>query len=135
MADFRVGSGPFFDKGIDSITYKTSESLQGLPDPQELSPTDNVQRPLLEQLLALPGIDAFLDDLVKPDFDDRDLLLPTRFREVMDDAMASLKQAAQDRQSSDPDAAKGLSRAIRLLNDEVSLRDLLQMYRSALYQG
>jgi type III secretion protein X len=53
----------------------------------------------------------------------------------MESTRSLLGHAAQERQSTDPDAAKALNRAVRLLNEEVALRDLLAMYRSVLYQG
>lgn len=135
MSDFRIGSGPFFDRGIDSITFQGGEALQGLPPQHELTPADRAERPQLEQLLALPNMDAFLEDSIRPELNDRDLLLPTHFRKALDGARGALMQAAQDRQEADPAAAKTLSRAVRLLGDEIGLHDLITMYRSALYQG
>lgn len=135
MSDFRIGSGPFFDRGIDSITFKSGEAVQGLPPPHELTPADHAERPRLEQLLALPGMDAFLEDAIRPDLDNRDLLLPTHFRQALDGARGAFAQVAKERQESDPDAARVLNRATRLLGEEASLRDLLAMYRSVLFQG
>lgn len=135
MSDFRVGSGPFFERGIDSITFKASESAKGLPDPHELAPSEQGVRPLLDQLLALPNIESFLDEATRPELEDRDLLLPGRFRQSMDRVIGALSQAADQLQGQDPDGVRLLNRASRLLCEEVALRDLLQMYRSVLYQG
>ena len=135
MPDFRIGSGPFFDRGIDRITFKSGETLQGLPPQRELTPADHAERPRLERLLALPQLDAFLDEAVRPELADRELLLPTRFRKALDGARGALAQAAQARQESDPAAARTLNRAVRLLGDEAGLHDLIAMYRSVLYQG
>ncbi len=135
MSDFRIGAGPFFERGIDSITFKGGEAAQGLPDQQELTPSDHVHRPQLDQLLALPNMASFLEDAIRPALEDRDLLMPGKFRQAMERAMVLIQQSAQELQQNDPEAAKMLNRAGRLLNDEVGLRDLLQMYRSVLYQG
>jgi type III secretion protein X len=135
MSDFRIGAGPFFDRGIDSVTYKGGEAIQGLPDQHELTPADHAQRPQLEVLLAQPNTDSFLEESIRPELNDRDLLLPGKFRQTMDGALITLRDAVQERQASNPDSAKEINRAVRLLNDEVGMRDLLQMYRSALYQG
>ena len=86
-------------------------------------------------MLAQPNTDSFLDDAICPQLEDRDLLLPGKFRQVLESTLGTLTQAAQDHHSANPDSAKALNRAVRLLNEEVGLRDLLQMYRSALYQG
>jgi type III secretion protein X len=135
MSDFRIGAGPFFDRGIDSVTYKGGEAIQGLPDQHELTPADHAQRPQLEVLLAQPNTDSFLEESIRPELNDRELLLPGKFRQTMDGALITLRDAVQERQASNPDSAKEINRAVRLLNDEVGMRDLLQMYRSALYQG
>lgn len=135
MSDFRVGSGPFFERGIDKITFKGTEVAQGLPDQRELTPADQALRPQLEQLLHQPNMESFLEDAIRPEFDDRDLLTPGNFRQAMDGALATFREAADKLQSGDPDAAKVLNRAGRLLGEEVNLRDLLQMYRSVLFQG
>lgn len=135
MSDFRIGAGPFFERGIDSITFKAGDIAQGLPEQRELSPADQAQRPQLDQLLALPNLEDFLEEAIRPDLGDRDLLMPARFRQALEGAIATIRQSAENAQSSDPDAAKILNRASRLLNEEVGLRDLLQMYRSVLYQG
>jgi type III secretion protein X len=135
MSDFRIGSGPFFERGIDSITFKGNDSAQVMPDQPELVPAEQGQRPQLEQLLSMPSLDAFLDDLIRPDIEDRELLMPQKFRQAMDGAMAEIGRQAQEMQSNDPETTKVLNRATRLLNEEVGLRDLLQMYRSVLFQG
>ncbi|HSV44214.1 MAG TPA: hypothetical protein VLJ58_00365 [Ramlibacter sp.] len=135
MSDFRIGSGPFFERGIDKITFKAGESLQGLPEQRELTPADHAQRPQLEQLLSMPNLETFLEEAIRPDFEDRDLLAPGKFRQAMDETMATIRQAAETMRNADPDGAKVLNRAGRLLGEEVNLRELLQMYRSVLYQG
>lgn len=135
MSDFRIGSGPFFDRGIDSITFKANEGAQGLPDLFDLVPAEQGQRPQLERLLSVHNLDALLDDAIRPDIDDRELLMPQKFRQTLDATLHHLRQAAEERQALDPDSTRVLNRAARLLNEEVGLRDLLQMYRSVLYQG
>jgi type III secretion protein X len=135
MSDMRIGSAAFFDKGIDSVTYKSGELAQPMPDQQLLTPAERAERPQLETLLAQPNTDSFLDDSICPQLDDRELLLPGKFRQVLESTLSTLTQAAQNHQSANADSTKALNRAVRLLNEEVGLRDLLQMYRSALYQG
>ncbi|HZY20500.1 MAG TPA: hypothetical protein VFE82_18670 [Ramlibacter sp.] len=135
MSDFRIGSGPFFDRGIDSITFRGSEGSQGLPGQQELVPAEQGQRPQLEQLLAMPNLDAFLEDAIRPEIGDRELLMPQRFRQTLDSALASLRDEAERLQASDPESARVLGRASRVIAEEQGLRDLVQMYRSVLYQG
>ena len=135
MSDIRLGNGLFFEKGIDSITFKGSEQVQGLPDLFELPPSGNVQPQMLDKMLALPNIDSYLDDCVRPELDDRELLLPVPFADALDRTRATLRKMAEERQAADPEAARELTRAERVLNDEHGLRDLLRMYRSSVFRG
>jgi type III secretion protein X len=135
MSDFRVGSGPFFDRGIDLVTTIAQQSVPTLPGQHELSPAGDAQLPGLDMLLSAPSMDSFLDDAIRPDIENRDALTPTRFRQTLDSTLDSIRQAASELHLSDPEGEKVLNRAGRLLAEEVNLRDLLQMYRSALYAG
>ena len=66
------------------------------------------------------------------------MLTPTRFREELGHAQSHLRDSADAllQQGSDQaDAARSLNRAARLLQEESQLRELLQTYRSALFQG
>lgn len=135
MSDLRLGNGLFFEKGIDSITTKGREQVQGLPDLFELPPSGSVQPQMLEQMLALPNLESYLDDCTRPELDDRELLLPGPFAEALDSTREMLRRNSQERQAVDPEAARDMARAERVLNDEHGLRDLLRMYRSSLYRG
>ena len=135
MPDFPIGSGPFFDRGIDSITHKGLDAALGMPGQQELAPAEQGQRPQLEQLLSVSNLESFIEDSIRPVIPDRELLMPHKFRRALDGAQESIRKRAQELEPVDPQAVKVLNRASRVLAEEVSLRDLLQMYRSVLYQG
>ena len=139
MTDMRI-SGLVFDRGIDSITYAQQDAQPTLPERGESAPPDVGARAQLSALLDRPSIDDFLDAATRPHLANRDLLVPARFREALDGALQQLRDAAAQRQPADgaaggDDALRILNRATRLLGEEVGLRDLVQMYRSVLYQG
>jgi type III secretion protein X len=135
VSDFRIGSGKFFDRGIEKITFRAMDVVEGLPDLFELTPAERARRPMLDQLLALRNLETFLDESVQPDVDDLDLLLPGAFRQAMERMLATLRQASDRRRSADPQVARRLDRAVRLLAEEADLRELLAMYRAALLKG
>ncbi|CAN7501688.1 hypothetical protein ASF11_24790 [Acidovorax sp. Leaf76] len=142
MTDMRI-SGLVFDRGIDSITYAQQDAQTMLPERGESAPPDVGSRAQLSALLDKPSIDDFLDTATRPQIANRDLLVPTRFREALDNALQQLRDAAAQWQApggagsapGSDDELRVLNRATRLLSEEVGLRDLVQMYRSALYQG
>lgn len=130
MADLRY-NGLSFDRGIEQIVHTQDVSVTTLPDHQDLTPAELNSRPQLEQLLAMPNLADYLENHLRPELLNKDILSPTRFRQALDSALKMLRDAAEQ----DPSSAKQLNRAARLLGEEADLRDLLQMYRSALYQG
>ena len=135
MTDMRI-SGLVFDRGIDSITYAQQDAQPTLPERGESAPPDVGARAQLSALLDRPSIDDFLESSTRPQIANRDLLVPARFRERLDNALQQLRDVAAQRQpAGGGDELRILNRATRLLSEEVGLRDLVQMYRSALYQG
>ncbi|GAB2734976.1 hypothetical protein GCM10027019_13010 [Melaminivora jejuensis] len=136
-----------FERGIERITHARQDSQLELPAREQAPPPDAGTQPQLEALLALPTLDDTLDAALRPQLANRQLLVPTHFRQALDDALQGLSQAAQaaaDATNADvtnadgasgSDTARVLNRAVRLLKEESALRELLQMYRSALYQG
>lgn len=140
MADNYIGLRLAFDRGIDRVTYVRHGESEGLPLRQEGAPSELGGRQQLEALLDQPTLDQFLEDVLRPQLVNRDLMAPTRFQSVLD----SLHEAINDKLGQDggfmndqmpQEKMRVLQRALRLLNSERDLRGLVQMYRSVLYQG
>ena len=134
MSDLRIGVNNFFDRGLEEITYASATQKNGLPEQSELPPAE-MRSQMLNQILNLPNIESFLEESTRPDIDDRDQLMPTKFRQTLDRVLNELGQSAEAMQSGDPDGAKVLNRAVRVLREDAGLRELVQMYRSAIHQG
>lgn len=130
-----------FDRGIDSITHATkaqASAIGSMPERAEAPPADLSSRPQLDQLLHQPSMNDQLQERLRPQLEHRDLLTPTRFREELGHAQSHLRDSADALLQQGPDqadAARSLNRAARLLQEESQLRELLQTYRSALFQG
>jgi len=134
MANLGVNRLMSFDYGIGDIVYAgKDDSVEGLSDRRNLPPTDDNMRARLSQLLEKPNTESFLQEALRPEIGDRDLLMPSQFADVLREALKSLALAGQ----SPPwgGDARVLNRAQRLLKEETNLRELVTMYRSALYQG
>lgn len=135
MSDMRI-SGFAFDRGLDGISYAGREAAgQHLPERQELTPPADGVKAQLAQLLDTPNTDRYLDNQLRPTLVNRDLLLPGKFAQALQATLDGLSAAAEQSQDRNPEDARALNRAVRLLKDEAGLRDLVAMYRSALYQG
>lgn len=139
MSDLKLGPSLAFDRGIDRITYARQGDTPSLPQRQDSAPTDIEGRPQIDALLAQPTLDDALQAHIRPDLQHRELMSPVHFRQELNgvadrlrDAAARLQGAAGEQGA---DQLRVLNRATRLLNEECQLRDLVQMYRSVLYQG
>lgn len=133
MSEVRINS-LVFDRGIESITHAHQQATARLPERSDASPPDVGVRGQLDSLLQKPSMDDRLDAGLRPPVEHRDMLLPGRFKQALDGTIQNLRQEAQKY----PDASnesRVLNRGGRLLGEEASLRDLVQMYRSTLYQG
>jgi type III secretion protein X len=138
MEKIHSGKNLFFKHGIDSITQKKRNDIRGsMPDKLELSPAEQSQRPQLDSLLHQPDGNSFLEDKLAPDFEDRELLLPSKFQRALDDSLTAMINIASDKdtKTTSDNNIKIMNRAIRVLKEDVELRDLLRMYRAALLQG
>jgi type III secretion protein X len=122
-----------FDRGIETITYARQDTQNRLPERGEAPPPETGVRDQLSSLLDRPTMDRYLEAVIGAPTVSPDLLAPGRFRSALDDVMQRLKM--QGSGEPDSDNARVYQRAQRLLGQESDLRDLLNMYRSALYQG
>ncbi|MBH1965479.1 MAG: hypothetical protein I8H77_14135 [Comamonadaceae bacterium] len=141
MAENHLGPHITFDRGIDQVTYVRSGETQSLPMRREEAPSELGGRPQLDSLLALPTLDDGLEEAIRPQLADRELMVPSRFHAVLDSLHTALSQridgnaggAADEFMS--PEKKRDLKRALTVLGGAQDLRGLVQMYRSVLYQG
>lgn len=131
MSDMRI-NGLSFDRGIDGIAYAGKDSGMGsLPDRQDLAPSTTGVKPQLSQLLERPNTERYLEEALKPAISNPELLIPAKFSQTLDQALSQLSQNAE----SAGEDSRVLNRAVRLLREETNLRELVAMYRHALFQG
>lgn len=149
MLDIRRDQPGFFSKGIEGISHAPVTKDFSLPASTNAPLSEAGERSHLEALLQKPSIDSRLDAALRPPLENRDLLLPGKFRTALAEARELVRHAALRRQAASqsrkdqrkPDDAQAseefhaLNRAARLLDEDAADRDLGQMYRSTLYQG
>lgn len=133
MSDIRFNS-LVFDRGIDSITHARPQSVPTMPERGDDPPPDIGTRAQLDSLLKQTSMNDRLCAALRPQLGNRGLLAPGKFHAALGTVQQLLRQTAQER-AGDADAAQVLNAAACLLGEEASLRELVQMYRSALYQG
>jgi|GEM_PF-541147 len=121
------------DRGIESISQSGLPDLP-LPDATQMPPAAQLNRPELDRLLQRPTLKDYVNEQLQPKIDDRQLLIPQRFERTLLGAAQTLRTLSTA-QESRKGAATALGKAARLLAEEANLRELLNMYRSTLYQG
>lgn len=143
MLDIRRDKPGFFSQGIESISHAPATKAFSLPASTNAPLANAGERSHLEALLQKPSMDSRLDAALRPPLENRDLLLPGKFRAALAQARELVRQAASQprrerRKAGDAPASEEshvLNRAARLLDEDAADRDLGQMYRSTLYQG
>lgn len=122
-----------FDRGIDSVSYQPRES-QAWPKPErhDLPPSGDAVRTQMGQLLGKPDLANYLNEQLRPRDFSPELLMPGHFSRALDEAQTHLREAAADLPETE---SRALTRAARLLGDDIKLRALLNQYRQALLQG
>lgn len=133
MSDIRFNS-LVFDRGIESITHARQEPVLAMPERSDAPPSEMGVRAQLDKLLQETSMDGRLDAALRPRLKNRSLLSPGRFHAALGLVLQLVRDAAKQ-QPADSEASRVLNRVARLLGEEASLRELVQMYRSALYQG
>jgi type III secretion protein X len=120
------------DRGIDSISRNTQPEVP-LPDAAHLPPAAQLSRPELDRLLWRPNLQDYLAEQLQPEIADRQLLTPQRFERTLRAAVGRLRElAAREGRAGN---AQLLGKAAQALAEEANLRELLNMYRSTLFQG
>lgn len=140
MRDVKLGRGASFafDRGIEDVTYKRKNPTQAqfvMPDQRMLAPVEERARPQLEELLSQPTLESWIEDAIRPEIEDAELLLPGQFRAAMRKVLGLIKRRADAKRDASPGEVKVLNRGIRILMEEEELQELVLMYRSSLYQG
>ena len=88
--------------------------------------------PELDRLLHQPNLQDFLASELRPQIPDRALLTPQQFERTLRQAAQTLSDATS---KNDAAVSPALKKAARALGEEANLRELLNMYRSTLFQG
>lgn len=121
-----------FERGIDGISHLSRDTdHEPWPDRQSLPPPSSSVKVHLADLLAPPDTTRYLNTMLQPTISNPALLMPANYHATLSNALQALRTAV----TSTNEHSRQLNRAIRLLTEELGLRDLAQMYRSALYQG
>ncbi|MVW70491.1 hypothetical protein [Bordetella sp. 15P40C-2] len=121
------------ERGIEGVTHlrRDTEHRDFWPEHQSLPPPSQTVKAQLSELLESPDIACYLNSALEPTVSNPELLTPARFHATLGSALEQLR--AETRINAGD--AKHLTRAVRLLTEEIGLRELAHMYRSSLYQG
>ena len=121
------------ERGIEGVSHlprdKTDKALW--PDRRSLPPPSQEVKAKLAELLNTPDTSRYLHTTIQPIVSNPALLLPATFHATLAKALKDLRNTPTTKE----DGKRTINRAIRLLSEEIGLRELANMYRSALYQG
>jgi hypothetical protein len=131
MAD--VG-GIQFNRGIDYVSRRQAgDDDRVLPDSAAVVPGDAPVSHLLDEVLYKPSVEEAALDRLRPLVNDRNILAPGRYNRLSEEVEFELREQIAANPN-DPDNPK-FDRLANLLENERSLRDLLDQYRNVLHKG
>lgn len=130
MSDAVIGSAPFFNRGLDRIVE--TPDAPALPSAGFLSRATLPRIAEIEELLLADNLEALLDAYVRPSIVERELLAPLRFRRAMQLLLTRFRRTAQGLRGADARAADLVEGGAKVLDEEIELRHLLEMYQLAL---
>lgn len=121
------------DRGIEGISHlsRDTDDHGVWPERRALPPPSHGVRAHLTELLNTPDTSWYLNATLQPTVSNPELLMPAKYHATLAQARRDLRAAADHKSEN----SRVVNRAIRLLSEEIGLRELANLYRSALYQG
>lgn len=121
------------ERGIEGVSHLTRDDHDRAlwPDRQSLPPPSQIVKAQLAELLDTSDTTGYLNAALQPAISNPELLTPSRFHTTLSNALTELRGAADGKHEN----SRIFNRTIRLLAEEIGLRELTHMYRSTLYQG
>jgi hypothetical protein len=122
-----------FDAGIERVVSTSDWQPLGLPDAARSLTAEAPVDQRLAEVLYPPSIEQGLVDSCRPDVQNPDILTPAGYQAALEDTRNRLRDALK-RATSQEDKQK-LQAAVDLLQEDASLRDLLNTYRHLLHRA
>lgn len=121
------------ERGIEGVSHlqRDVDDHALWPERHALPPPSRGVRAHLAELLYTPDTTRYLNATLQPVLSNPELLMPGKYHATLTRALQDLRGAADSQADDD----RTIKRAIRLLGEEIGLRELANLYRSALYQG
>ena len=117
-----------FDTGIERIIQSGDRVDQPLPERNALTPTGELVRVRLDEILNAPALNELLRGSVRPQIADKTILAPGRYQTLLDEAQVELRHRAGGENNA-------LAKAATLLEEEQQLRGLLNTLRNLLVRA
>lgn len=126
-------NGLTLDRGIEGVSHRGRDADNNdlWPDQQSLPPPSQIVRAQVAELLSSPDTTGYLKAALQPTISNPELLTPSRFHTTLSNALTDLRDVVDAKHEN----SRIFNRAIRLIAEEIGLRELTHMYRSTLYQG
>jgi hypothetical protein len=129
----RINSPIRFDAGIEQILIQSDPRPSTLPDGSRPVPGEGQITRLLDEVLSPPSVEQALVESLRPEIGNREMLSPSGYQAARDFCVADLQRSLSSATTQEERGA--IERAIHLLSDDNSLRELLDRYRSVLHRA
>lgn len=129
----RINSPIRFDAGIEEILIQSDSRPSTLPEGIRPVPGEGQITRLLDEVLSPPSVEQALVESLRPEIANREMLSPSGYQAAREFCVADLQRSLSMATTQEERGA--IERAIQLLSDDNSLRDLLDRYRSVLHRA
>ena len=121
------------ERGIEGVSHldRDTDDRELWPERRALPPPSQGVKAHLAELLNPPDTTRYLTAALQPMVSNPELLMPAKYHATLTRARQDLNAAIGPKSEN----TRIVNRAIRLLSEEIGLRELANLYRSALYQG
>ena len=123
-----------FDYGIETITKAEVRPKKKLPDAASpVMPSSEHPNEQLQKILSAQPLGHRILASLEPMLTDKDFLIPARYQAMFEDVRTVMAKMLGGKRSA-TDKRK-IRKALKLMEEERELMDLLRYYRSLLHKG
>jgi hypothetical protein len=121
------------DSGIEEIIWEVGPAEGQLPESSSLIPSENPLENHLSEILYPRSLDEHILASLAPQLSHREITIPARFQNIIGELQMSLGRILE--KTDVPESRVALRNAVKLLEEQKELTNVLNAYRKLLMQG
>jgi hypothetical protein len=121
------------DSGIEEILWEGGPAEGEFPESTSLIPSESPMEAYLSEILHPGSLDEHILASMVPQLNHREITIPARYQNIVGELHTSLCRILD--KTGVPEARNALQNAVKLLEEQKELTNVLNAYRKLLMQG